>query len=138
MNTRYLFQCLPILAGLLYCQITVSAQTLSDVSVVLSDAACPSCPPAQPFYNATVSNSAKASSAQPIILSPIQTTGLIQLKGIAFERYRVFDSQGELWIGGPSPADQTIDLAYLPAGVYYLHLSTKDGELVHKILKGKS
>ena len=138
MNTRYPFRILSILVAFLGFQILVSAQSFSDASHVSPDAssACATCTPAQNFSNATTSNTtAKSVSAQTINSVPLPTSGLIQLKGIAFDRYSVYDGKGELWIGGPKPADQTIDLHHLPAGVYYLHLSSKDGEIVRKVLK---
>lgn len=77
----------------------------------------------------------KSSSPVERVL-PISASGLVKLSGVSYNRYQVLDSQGELWIAGPGTRDQTIDLGHLPTGIYYLHLSTADGELVSKVLLG--
>ncbi|MEO6039400.1 MAG: T9SS type A sorting domain-containing protein [Saprospiraceae bacterium] len=71
---------------------------------------------------------------QTVTLSP---NGLVQVQGLAFDRYSVFDELGEMWVAGPGTSTQ-IDLGHLPAGVYYLHLSSKAGEVVSKMLKGSN
>ena len=138
MNTRYSFHCLPILAGILYCHIMVSAQNFSAASGILPTVAtaCASCP-TQDFYNppASLSASTKAAFARAAAQEPTPTDGVIEVEDLTFKYYRVFDTQGELWIGGPVPNSRTIDVAYLPAGVYYLHLLSKEGEVVQKMLK---
>lgn len=138
MNTRYPFRYLPILAGVLYCHIIVSAQSFSAASGILPTVAtaCASCP-TQDFYNPPVSLSAntQAAFAQAAAQEPTPTDGVIKVEDLAFKYYRVFDTQGELWIGGPVPNSRTLDLAYLPNGVYYLHLLSKEGEVVRKMMK---
>ncbi len=138
MNTRYPFRYLPILAGILYCHIIVSAQSFSAASGILPTVAtaCASCPN-QDFYNPPTTSSAttRAAFAQAATEVPTPTDGIIKVEDPAFKYYRVFDAKGELWIGGPVPKTRTIDLAYLPDGVYYLHLLAKDSETVRKMLK---
>ncbi len=127
MNTRYPFQCLLIIAGLLYCQITVLAQTSAGLSSAL---------PTQIIYHATSPSSKAEDVSVPVVKpSPIPADGLIQVAEAAFSYYRVFDTAGELWIGGPVAASRTIDLGHLPNGVYYMYLSNRDGEVVRKVLK---
>ncbi len=129
MNARILFRLLPTLTGLLYSLTIASAQTPVDLAAAL--------PATQSLYTLpdSPSSSVKATSLQTVALVPMQTDGLVKLEGTAFERFRVFNAQGELWIGGPAAPGQTIDLGHLPAGVYYLHLSSGNGEVVRKVLK---
>lgn len=127
MNTRHPFRCLLVMAGLLYCQITALAQTSARLASAL---------PTQTFYNAT-SASFKIEAASVPVLKPslIPADGIIPVTEVAFSYYCVFDTAGELWIGGPVAASRTIDLGHLPTGVYHLYLSDKDGEVVRKVLK---
>jgi len=127
MNTRYSFRCLLVIAGLLYCQVIALAQTSTGLTPAL---------PTQTFYHATnPSSKAEAVSVPVVKPSPIPADGLIQVAEAAFSYYRVFDTAGELWIGGPVAASRTIDLGHLPNGVYHLYLSSKDGAVVRKVLE---
>lgn len=79
----------------------------------------------------------KEMSSQTLTALPIPGNGLVKVTDMNYERYSVTDSQGEMWIAGPGTSDHTIDLGHLPSGVYYLHLSSKDGESVRTMVKGK-
>ncbi len=76
-------------------------------------------------------------SSQTLSAMPIPSSGLVKVTDMNYERYSVTDSQGEMWVAGPGTKDHTIDLGHLPTGVYYLHLSSKDGESVRTVVKAK-
>jgi len=76
-------------------------------------------------------------SAQMRNALPIPTNGLVKVADMNYDRYSVTDTQGEMWVAGPGTSDRTIDLGHLPSGIYYLHLTSKDGEVVREMLKAK-
>lgn len=130
MLNRSISQLFPVLAVLLCCPMTAPAQALrtTPVSSVISreDSVVKIAPTLR---------LQKASGTNYSVL-PITASGLVRLAGISYDRYRILDSQGELWVAGPGTRDQTIDLGHLPTGIYYLHLSTTEGEFVNKVLWG--
>ena len=120
-----------MLVVLLCCQTFASAQALRDTPVT-SVNGFPCC-----AVNGAPNVGLQEMSNQNISMLPIPSNGLVHVDGIAYDRYSVMDSQGEMWVAGPGTKDRTIDLGHLPIGIYYLHLSSKDGEVVRKVLKGK-
>ncbi len=120
-----------MLVVLLCCQTFATAQALRDTPVT-SVNGFPCCA-AKGAPNVSILEL----SGQNAGVLPIPSSGLVHVDEIAYERYSVLDSRGEMWVAGPGTKDRTIDLGHLPTGIYYLHLSSKDGEVVRKVLKGK-
>ena len=87
--------------------------------------------------NMPATNLKEMATSQMVNATPIPSNGLVKVSDLNYDRYSVTDTQGEMWVAGPGTSDRTIDLGHLPSGVYYLHLTSKDGEVVREMLKGK-
>ncbi|MEO6039632.1 MAG: T9SS type A sorting domain-containing protein [Saprospiraceae bacterium] len=98
---------------------------------------CLSCQPVTTYYNIAVSPCTGTGEAPlaSVVLSPVPTSGVLQVTGLIFERFRVFDTQGQLRMERRGSEDQTIDLSALPAAMYYLQMTSKDGQVLRKVTK---
>ena len=132
MTTCPFAQLLLILVVLLHCPTATSAQAL--LTSPLTSAASLE----DSVLKASFSGSIQIISSSTCSVLPIPASGLVELNGFSYDRYSVLDSQGELWVAGPGTQDRTIDLGHLPDGVYYLHLSTREGEVISKVLLGNT
>ena len=128
MNPRAYSLSIALIVALLCCTQYASAQTPSHSAPMATLASTDNS-----LVTVLPYSDLQKAGTQTVSLSP---NGMVQVEGFNFDRYSVFDGQGEMWLAGPGSSNQ-IDLGYLPTGVYYLHLATKDGEVVSKVLRGK-
>ncbi len=128
MSNHSFYRLLPLLIVLLGYQATAFTQEL-HFAPALNEASLE-----DSVVKPTPGRSVQKSSRQLDRVLAVPASGLVKLSGISYNRYKVLDSQGEMWIAGPGTRDQTIDLGHLPTGTYYLYLSTAQGEIVNKVL----
>ncbi len=99
---------------------------------------CPACPQEVIYYNVQVSPCSDVEAAETIEIKcwPVPASEFLYIEGFAFEKFTMYDVYGQMRLSGiTNSATAPIDVRALEHGIYLLHLHSKSGDRVVKIVK---
>jgi hypothetical protein len=85
--------------------------------------------------NLAVITSIKENEITDIVLYPNPTRNEVRIDYTNNFSYKIFDANGNLKLAQKDNQQQTIDMKYLPSGMYYIELRSADFNLIKKIVK---